>query len=279
MRRLVLGSAALLMLAGCAQKVVLEEIHSSEKARVMLRRTLDDGEPVPRGYEHPVIIADVRIAHILATLFYENRKGERSPAFRTLQIYELAEGLAKAFKAAGPDDEIVAASFGIDRRLGIFTEDRVTSFRAWFREGLLQLDFYAIEQLLEEPGVSNEAESYRVPSEPPSRPSFRIIPAEAMVAAGRRGVLIDWRNPTFRRPVTLAPSAHGLRRRTVLMETEEEPVVVGPPEGLSDAQLQALDELDGARRSGLIHEVEFQRRRRLILEGELEEAGYGGETP
>lgn len=279
MRRLVLGSAALLVLSGCAQKVVLEEIHASEKARVMLRRTLDDGEPVPRGYEHPAIVADVRIAHILATLLYENRKGERHPAFRTLHIYDLAEGLAKAFKAAGPDDEIVAASFAIDRRLGIFTEDRVTSFRAWFLEGFLHLDFYAIEQLLEEPGVSNEAERYRVPSEPPSRSSFRIIPAEAMAQAGRQGVSVDWRNPYFRQPLTLAPSDRGLRRRTVLMEAEEEPAVVGPPEGLSDAQLQALDELDGARRSGLIPEVEFQRRRRLILEGELEKAGYADGPP
>jgi hypothetical protein len=56
---------------------------------------------------------------------------------------------------------------------------------------------------------------------------------------------------------------------------EEEPPPAPVPEGLEDAQIRALDELDAARRAGLIKEVEFQRRRRLILEDKLEQAGYG----
>jgi hypothetical protein len=43
---------------------------------------------------------------------------------------------------------------------------------------------------------------------------------------------------------------------------------------VTDAQIRALDQLEGARRSGLVTEAEFQRRRRLILQGRLEEAGY-----
>ena len=42
---------------------------------------------------------------------------------------------------------------------------------------------------------------------------------------------------------------------------------------LRDAQLRALDQLDAARRSGIVTEAEFQKRRRLVLEGKLEEAG------
>jgi hypothetical protein len=41
--------------------------------------------------------------------------------------------------------------------------------------------------------------------------------------------------------------------------------------------MRALDEIDAARRAGLITESEFLRRRRLVLEDRLEEAGYGAE--
>jgi hypothetical protein len=62
------------------------------------------------------------------------------------------------------------------------------------------------------------------------------------------------------------------------MPDESEPKVPAAqtvPKGLADAQIRALDQLDAARQSGLIKEAEYQRRRRLILEGKLDEAGYG----
>ena len=78
-----------------------------------------------------------------------------------------------------------------------------------------------------------------------------------------------------------------LQRRTILLQEEEAseaPVPPPIPEGapsnaLRDAQLRALDQLDAARRSGLVTEAEFQRRRRLILEGRIEEAGYASPEP
>ena len=38
---------------------------------------------------------------------------------------------------------------------------------------------------------------------------------------------------------------------------------------------RALDELDGGRQSGLVKEADYQRRRQLIIENKLDEAGYG----
>ncbi len=240
---------------------------------------LEGGEPIARGYSHPATIADVRLAHILASLGYEDRRGKRGPLVRTGYLYELAEGLAKALQKAGPDDEIAAAAFGRDRRLVLFTEDRVTSFRAWVQGHQLYLEFYAVEELLDEPGVANEAEKYRIPTSPSSgKPSFRLVAGPAVVLASPQSVAIDWRNPEFRRPRGLSLGASGLRRQTILMEAPpEELPVTSAPEGFTDAQLRALDELEGARRAGLITELEFQRRRNLILEGKLEEAGYGAE--
>jgi hypothetical protein len=279
MRRWVPAAFVLpaLLSSGCGPKLVVEPIHQTDEVRVVLRRTLEGGKAVPHGYEHPVTIAGVRLAHILASLSHEDSKGKRHPTVRTSHVYAVAEGLGKAFERAGPDDEVAAAVFSADRRFGIFTDDRVTSLRASFQKSQLRLEFYAIEQQLEDPGVANEAATYRIPTGPASgRRSFRMVPGHAMALEGDRVVVVDWRDPQFRKPLDLRIGASGIRRRTILMEApgEEVPPVSQPPQGLSDAQLRALDELDAGRRSGLIKEVEFQRRRRLVLEGKLEEAGY-----
>jgi hypothetical protein len=273
--------ALLLVVAGCGPRFTEEPVHTTDQVRVVLRQMLEGGEPVARGYNHPATIADVRLAHILGSLNYETRKGQRRPVFRTTHLYEISEGLAKALQKADPDAEVAAAAFGRDRRILIFAEDRVTSFRAWVRGDQLYLEFYAVEELLQEAGTINEAEKYRIPTTTPSgKPRFRMVAGSAIVLAGPQSVAIDWRNPEFRRPAGLGGGGSRLGRKTILMEApaEEEPPVAPTPEGFSDAQLQALDELEGTRRAGLITEVEFQRRRILILEGKLEEAGYGAES-
>jgi hypothetical protein len=254
---------------------VEEEVYASPNARVSLRRVVEGGEPVPRGYEHPVVIADVRVAHILALLSYEDSEQARHATIRTEQVYDIAEGMARALAKAGPDDEVVVAAFSRERRLGIFTQDRVTSFRSWVENSQIHLEFYAVNEILEEPGVANESKVYRTPLEAPERaPRFRLVAGQAMAVSGQRTVVVDWRDPYFRQPVGMKVGGAGVRRQTVLMEAEEEPVVAPQTEGLTDAEIRALDQLEAARRSGLVTEAEFQRRRRLVLEGRFGEAGF-----
>jgi hypothetical protein len=269
-----------LLLAACGPRLVQEPVHETEQVRVILRRTLIDGEPAPRGYEHPAVIADVRVAHILASLSYEDRKGRLSPIVRAEHVYELAEGLAKALGKAGPDDEIVAAAFSRDRRYVVFSDRRVTAFRTFLREGQLTLEFFALEEALERDAPREEG--YTIPADPPGfRPSFRLIASQAQAIAGPRTLLVDWRDARYRNPVGLRTRSGALRRRTVLMRSEADEQTEPPaePADLSDAQLRALDQLAAARRAGLIPEAEFQRRRRLILDGRVDEAGYGTEPP
>ena len=259
-----------------------ESIYESAETRVGLRRTLEGGKPVPRGYTHPVTISDVRIAHILAHLTYEKSDGERQPVIRTDHIYPLAEGMAKAVQKAGPDDEIVAATLGMDRRFGIFSVERVTSFRAFFESDQLVLEFFHIEYHLERRDKVGTIRDYEIPTEhPKGRPSFRIVEGKAQTRRGPRMVVVDWRDRFYAKPVSLSIRGGQARRRTILLEAEDEDIapIVQPPPQSTDAQLRALDQLDAARRAGLISEGEFRRRRRLVLEGRLEEAGYGPDTP
>ena len=283
--RIGLAVVAVCALAGCGAKVVRERIWDKPGVRVELRHQVRDGVPVPRGYAQPATIADVRIAHILASLSSENADGERQPMIRSQFVYELADGIAVALTKAGPDDEVAAASFPQDRRLGIFTDERVTSFRLALVGDEMQIEFYAVELPLERDGNKASPREYEIPTELPTlEPGYKIVPAEAQVRHGSRGVDVAWRDPYYRRPVSLSFRSGQARRRTVLMElppeNEPAPEAGAPtPAKLSDAQLRALDQLDAGRSSGLVKESDYQRRRRLVLENRLDEAGFTATPP
>jgi hypothetical protein len=271
--------------AACAPKLVRETVFQSERVLVQLRHRVDGGRPVARGHAHPAVIADVRLAHILASVSHEDTKGERGPTIRSEHVYELAEGMAKAFEKAGPDDEVIGVGYGRERRLAIFSIEKLTAFRSWVDPGgELWLEFFAIEQEPPEPAPHGESKPWEPPVElPRDRPSFKLIPGDAQRAAGARGLAIAWRDDYYRRPVAMRIRGGKLRRRTVLLEAPvDEPVPTAQlplPPDLSDAQRQALDQLEAARREGLVRETEYQRRRILILSGQLDEAGYGRAAP
>jgi hypothetical protein len=275
----------LLLLAlagGCASsRVVRDPIYSSDTARVYLRRTVEGGAPVARGYAHPATVSDVRLAHILASLEHEDG-GKRAVTVPSELVYELAEALNKAAVQATPDDEIAALVYLNDRRFGLFTNRKVTSFRAYFTEQELIFEFYDIARPLEAGESKTGQAEYDVPLEAAQTRTFRMIPGQSQTAAGARSLRVVWRDPYYAQPIALSVREGRFKRRTVVSEASEPKTeTAAPPPPLDsdparrDAQLRALDQLDAARRSGIVTEAEFQNRRRLILEGKLEEAGYG----
>ena len=289
----IVASLSLALCTACGPKLVRETVYQEGNVRVELRRTLEGGKPIPRGYEHPVIIAGARIAHILASLNHEDSKGKRQPTIRSEHVYELAEGMARALGKASPDDEIAAAAFPVERQFYVFKHERVTSFRGFFNGDELVLEFYAIDEPLERTS-SRPAENkprpseYKIPVDPPNwKPGFTLVAGQAQRLIGVRTVMVDWRSPFYARPVGLRLRGGRIQRRTILMQEAPEvgapeleaPTQESPPATakMSDAQMRALDEIDAARRAGLLTESEFLRRRRLVLEGRLEEAGYGTE--
>jgi len=279
--RLSLAVLAVCALAGCAPTFVRERVFDKPTVRVELRHEEKNGEIVTRDYAQPATISDVRIAHILASLSYEDDDKKRQPLLRSEFVYDLAEGIAAGLAKAGPSDEVAAACFPEERTLGIFTNEHVTAFRLVLVGDEMQIDFYGVEQPLERESSRLGAREYEIPTAMPSfAPKFKIVPGEAQRTLGDRGVLVAWRDDYYRRPVNLSFRGGAARRRTVLMEMPSEeqpkaPTEAAPPANLSDPQIRALDQLDAARQSGLVKESDYQRRRRLILEGKLDEAGYG----
>jgi hypothetical protein len=284
------AALAAIWLAGCGPKLVRTPVFQKDKpgVRVELQHRVQSDAVIPRGFDQPATISDVRIAHILANLTYEgkDKDAKRQPAIRSEFVYDLAAGISTALAQATADDEIAAAAFPEDRRLGIFSDNRVTSFRLHLEGDSMQIEFMNIEDPLEKEGKKVGFSEYQIPSDFPSlAPLFVLQPSESITKLGTRGVSVAWRDDLFRRPVSLVSRDGKIKKRTVLMELppekETDPKLQKParPEGLSDAQVSALDKLDAARASGSVTEQQYQHRRRLILENKLEESGDEPTTP
>ncbi len=280
--RAALAALAALVLAGCGPKLVRDRVFEGSQTRVELQRREQGGVAVPRGFAHPATIADVRIAHILANLVFEDGSQKKRAVIRSEHVFELAEGISAALAKATPDDEVAAAAFPRDRRLGIFTDDRVTAFRLHLEGDAMQIQFSNVEDALEKEGAKVGYSEYEIPGDAPTtRSSFTLQKSDSIAVSGSRGVSVAWRDDVFRRPVSLRDRDGKTKRRTVLMELPREkeegaPAAAPPrPPGLVDDQLRALDQLDADRGAGKVTEAEYQRRRRLILEDKLEDAGYG----
>ena len=163
----------------------------------------------------------------------------------------------------------------------MFTSSYVTSFRAYVRDDSLIFEFFEINGKVERSSRDYSLRQYKLPRDIPDRPldDIRLGGGEAHRPFGKRGVAVEWRHPLYREPITFTSSG-SVRRREILMEAE--PETESPTAGasipitpeLQRAQMAALDQLDQLRRNGQITESEFQRRRRLILEGRLKESGY-----
>ncbi len=272
-----------LLVAGCGPRLVTQDVFESGDGNisVKLRRLVDGGQPVPWGYDHPITVSDVRVAHILAQITHRDAEGNVHPTIRSVHVYPLAEGISKALALASPDDEVVALAYSRERRFGIFTYDRATAFRITVQDPMLNIDFFAVEEKVEKDPRERSLRSYETPATLPERaPRFALEPTQRQVARGARGLAFDWRDPFYGRPVSLTLRGGRLKRRTILMEAEPEELAPADQEGytspiLRSAQLEALDRLDAERRNGEVSEQEFQRRRRLILDGRLDRAGYG----
>src|SRR5262249_34695474 len=188
------AALAALVLSGCGPKLVRNRVYEMPEVRVELQRRMQGGQPVARGFSHPATIADVRMAHILGSLTSENSDKDRTAMIRAEQLYDLAAGIAKALAQATPDDEVAAAAFPMDRRLGIFTDQKVTSFRLHVEGDELRIEFMNVEDELEKEGAKVSFREYEIPSDLPTMAAkYTIVTSDSISRFGTRGVTVAWR--------------------------------------------------------------------------------------
>jgi len=267
---LALGASA------CMTRPVKQDVFKTGMTRIFLRSEVRWTSPVEKGYSHPVVIAPVRVSHILSRLDMRPPQGwlptfgddkERVPALEAEAIQMLAEPLAKALAEADSTQQVVVMAVRETKRWGVFDHDFLTSFVVYARDGRLYLHFSHFDweipdrrdERLPEPSVGHN----------PQR--FSLYPGTALsLLEDRQSVAIDWRDPIFAQATRIQVGPGGeLRRREILME---DPTVAAPdyglPADLSPEQLRDLADLEEQRRAGRVTEADYRARRRDILAGE-----------
>lgn len=282
--------AAALAALACGPRTIKETVFEQDHTEVLLRHQAKGGKPVPRGFDHPTVIAPVRMAHILSRIDLRTipedgllaglklggrDKPERRPAIPTEALYVVAEGVSKALERATRDQEVVVLSLRREKRFGLFDREYLTSFVTYVKDGLLYVHLARShwqvpegrDRKLPQPEVGEQVMR------------FRLLPSEAMTLVDSQSVAVAWRDPIFRRPTRTEIRPGGrVVRREILMESPPEEAAVGDapaptpgnplPADLSPDTLRELADLEESRRNGEITETEYRVRRREILDGQ-----------
>ncbi|MCL4686799.1 hypothetical protein KJ059_18830 [Myxococcota bacterium] len=272
-----LGVAVLFVFAlGCAGRQIQTPVYDQQGVRVFLRQQMKGGEPVDRGFSHPVTIAPVRVTNILARIQVREDDAEdktgREAALPTGLLYSIGQGIAEALGKADASQEVVVMAVERRKSLRVFTNDHLTSLIVWMKDDRLFVHLGELGQVMS-----------RNPSDKPREPQLttieskkKVLGGDGFTPVGSRLVAADWRAAVFSdiSAIRIRPGGEIVRRTILLEETPEEdaanrPGPAPPPEGLSPDALRALADLEEARRRGELSETDYQTQRRDILLGKL----------
>jgi len=258
--------------SACVTRTVRQTVVDDGYTQVILRGQKRGGKTIDKGFEHPVTIAPVRLAHILSRIDLRHKDGEdrkRIPAIHLDSLFTIADGMAQALQKADSSQEIVVQSVRRSKRLGIFDRNYLTSLLCYMRDDLLYIHISRSDWEVPVQRSNRLPETHvgKYPLE------FNLVVEKGMMLVDHQAVAAEWRDPIFRKPTRtrLTPSGKVVRR-TILMESFEDETDYGPrpqmSEDLSPEQLRALADLEEQRRSGKISEGQYNASRNRILRGE-----------
>jgi len=273
---LLIGAA--LSQAGCARPQ-RKTVWNKQKVRVQLvsRRG------VSRGFQHPITIAPVRIAHILSRVDIRlsvDEGQQRVPAIPLQILYTVADAVAQGLSEAKPDQEVAVYAIDNSKHFKIFDENFLTSFIIYAKDDFLYLHLsrsqWKIPPRREDNLPDPEVGEYPM--------NFRVVPGKAMDLVDQQSVAIEWRDPVFAKPTRTHTTKDGkVVRRIILMESDEEdpseqtgegaeaPAPLAPqplPDNLSPRALRELADLEEQREAGTLSELNYRAGRQAIFDRE-----------
>lgn len=253
--------------AGCITRTATTVVYDDGETKIELRARTG----IDRGFGHPLTVAPVRLAYILARIDvrkYDEDSQTRTPVIATDALFRIADGLAKALEEATPNQEIVVYTIERGSRFIVLQQKILTSFVAFVKDDRLHIHLSRVGWVI----PPRRANDLPVPVVGELKGKFRVVPGDAMELVDRQSVAIDWRAPLFGKPTRtrIAPGGK-LQRRTILMESGAVSAAPPPepkaaiPADVSSDDLRALADLQDLRQRGEISEAEYKRRRLEIL--------------
>ena len=268
-RALLITGIAALLATGCITRSIKVPVFEQDKTSVLLRSQSKGGETLPKGFGHPLSISGARMAHILSRIDLRSGEGdgEREPAIPLDSLYLIAEGMAKAFAEADPDQEIVVMSQRHGKHWLLFDRNFLTSLVAYVKDDLLFIQIArsdweipnTLKTPLPEPHIDEQVMK------------FHLLASEGMTLASSQSVAVSWRDPIFKRATRTRILPGGkVVRREILMETPEDapapPVDSNVlPANLAPATLRKLADLEEQKSRGEVTHTQYTVMRTTIL--------------
>ena len=274
---LVLVAVLASSVVGCATRNVRHPISNDYLMKVDLVREVKGFTTVERDFDHPAVIAPIRLSNILRALEVEMKTEDgtiRQPAIHPAIVNRVAEELSVALEKASPNEEVAVKAVRKERRLAVLDTKYLTTFLAYVKNDQLYLSIRRVDWPLPTGAETTKTKNV-LPDPIRERKSmdFRVVTGEPIYFAGPQDLEIDWRNDAFQNTFHLPGTSKGRKRRRQVLETSripqeerarEESVGVGIDQ-LTPEQLRALADLEEDRREGRITETAYQRQRRQLL--------------
>ena len=133
------------VVSACATKTVQRVAYTEDGVIATLRHQTESGAPIDRGFAHPANISQERLSAVLASILVRDKKAGVKPAVTGALLRGIAKGLSQALKQADSSEEVALTAVRKSRRLGIFTEKRLTSLVAYVEDNQIVLSFTHID--------------------------------------------------------------------------------------------------------------------------------------
>jgi hypothetical protein len=271
-RALLFPLIALLLVTGCFTRSVTQPVYEHDLTQVNLRSQKQWTKTVPKDYQHPLAISSARLAHILSRMDMRNDAGdaERMPAIPLDLLYAIAEGMAKAFAEADPDQEVVVMAIDRSKHWGLFDRRHLTSFVAYQRDNLIYIFVSRVNWEIPNTYKTDLPQPYVDEQQMP----FRLAASEGMTLVGPQAVAVVWRDPVFKRPTRtrILPSGKVVRREVLMESPEQEPAAPIStdvlPANLAPDTLRRLADLEEQKARGEVTQTQYNVLREDILQSD-----------
>lgn len=187
---------------GCASKIAERDFFDHKETTTLLRSHLEDGEPVDRGFQHPITITEERLIRILSLI--EVRVEERfhdpepRPAIAPNLLPRVARALSESLQAANSGEEVAVLAVRKSRHLGLFSEKTLTTFVAYVKDDLLTIAMSRVDWNLSNLRTSAQNRlQLPKPRLGEKQMKFRIVPNPDFEAAGPQAIAVRFMDPRW----------------------------------------------------------------------------------
>ncbi|MCH2188120.1 hypothetical protein MK280_19885 [Myxococcota bacterium] len=245
MRPYLLACLIFALLPACATRTASTTVINQQGLEIRLRseKPTLGFKTIPRGFNQPIQISPARLQAILSGIQVDERPSRKSTirerrfAISRKLLPKIADGLAKAYAEAGPNQEIVVLALEKRMHNFVFTRKFLTSFVTWVEGDEMVVDLSRLGWEANERRAKDKMEPARYDLPTPIVGEivmpFNTVDDGPYHANGPQGVKVSWRDSDF--------GAESIEKNVAGHRTSAEPPAEAPEAEAEEATSKQND--------------------------------------